>query len=161
MDNRKFLLNGGDSKMSKQAYLNPRNTEMLILQTMEALCGSDAFISLEGFHVPEEVCALTGASPLETELLRRNTTAPVLQFVVVPLSLANLPTLMASLGHGSVLEDECGLIHIQIAKGGQLAFGAYDNVHEECTVLYPPFTQSLGEALVKSGAITSFVINRT
>lgn len=144
--------------MSEQAYLKPRNTEMLILQTMVALCGSDAFISLEGFHIPQEVCALSGASSLETELLRRNTTAPVLQFVVVPLSLANLPTLMTSLGHASVLEDESGLIHIQIAKGGQLAFGAYDNVHEESVVLYPPFAQSLGEALVKSGVIASFAV---
>lgn len=142
--------------MTEPAYLIPASREALVVQTMEALCGSDAFISLEGFRIPKEVRVLLGASPLETAVLRRNTTAPVLQFVVVPLTTVTLATLKSSIGHAFVLEDEGGLIHIQIAKGGQLAFGAYDNVHEECTVLYPPFAQPLAEALLKTSAITSF-----
>jgi len=146
------------SEMSELAHLKPSNTELLVAQTMEALCGDSAYVSLEGFYLPKEVCTLSGASSLETELLRRNTIAPVLQFVVVPLSMENLPTLKSFICHSSVLKDECGLIHIQIAKAGQLAFGAYDNVHEECTVLYSPFALPLCESLVKSGAIASYVV---
>ncbi len=144
--------------MTELTYLNPKDTELLVIQAMEALCGDDSYISLEGFHVPKAVTLLPEASSIETEVLRRNTIAPVLQFVVVPLNRSNVATLAAAVGQASILKDVAGLIHIQISKGGRLAFGAYDNVDEDCTVLYPPFAQSLCETLLSSGAIESFTV---
>jgi hypothetical protein len=146
--------------MTELAYLKPRNTEWLLVQVMEALAGNETFISLEGFQIPQEVCSLPEAHFKETDILRRNTTSPILQFVVVPLNQNNLTILKAAIGQAPVLEAEGGLIHTQIAKDGQLVFGAYDNVHEECTVLYSPYIEPIANNLVKTGAIFSFEVKR-
>lgn len=147
------------SAMNELAYLKPQDIARLISQVMESLCGDDAYISLEGFCIPEGILDLHGANTNETLLLRRNTTSPVLQFVVLPLTRATTAKLTASIGRTSVLNDVEGLIHIQISKGNRLAFGAYDNVDEYCTVLYAPFVHPLSQALVDSGAISSFKLS--
>jgi hypothetical protein len=144
--------------MTELAYLKPTKTERLLIQVMEALSGDDSFISLEGFSIPQEAYSLPGACFDETEILRRNTTSPILQFIVAPLNQSNFARLKSAIGKASILEDEGGLIHIQIAKGSQLAFGAYDNVHEECTVLYSPYIQPIANDLLKTGAIASFEV---
>lgn len=144
--------------MSEIAHLKPKKAAELVVQVMEALAGEDAWLSLEGFTVPAAVYTLPGVVTAETSILRRNTTSPVLQFVVVPLTRTNVTALKAAVSEAAALSDEQGLIHIQVAKAGQLAFGAYDNVHEECTVLYEPYSRSLSEALVRSGAATSFTL---
>lgn len=144
--------------MAEIAWLKPKNAAALVVQVLEALAGEDAFVSFEGFTVPASVVGISGAVSEESAVLRRNTASPVLEFVVVSLSEMTMPTLEAALSEPGALSDEKGLVHIQVAKAGRLAFGAYDNVHDECTVLYEPYTRILSEALVKSGCATSFTL---
>lgn len=144
--------------MGEIAKLRPKNAAALVIQVLEALAGEDAFVSFEGFTLPASIVGIPGVVREETAVLRRNSASPVLEFVVVPLSSLTMPTLKAVIIESGALSDEQGLVHIQVAKAGQLAFGSYDNVHEECTVLYEPYTRILGEALVKSGCATSFAL---
>ena len=50
-----------------------------------------------------------------------------------------------------------GIIHVQIEKGGQLVFGAYDNFHADCvTVNNDAIPPSFLEGLKNKGVIRSY-----
>jgi len=123
------------------------------------LVGDDAILSLEGFSLPKLVLSLPGVTWAETDVLRRNTIEPKLDFIVVPLDASRGTTIKEALAKPSVLAGETsGLVHLQVAKKGRLVFGAYDNVHPECTVVYEPYVRSLSETLLKNGAVESYSI---
>ena len=99
----------------------------LLLAVMEELEG-DSHVSFEGDLRDLALSGYPGASQQPTEALRRSTTWPKQDFIVVPLEPFSGKKIMAALG-GSVPKT---VLHIQIEKRGVLEFGAYDNFHPEC-----------------------------
>lgn len=145
--------------LGRYAILKARNPTLLVESAIDMLVGDEAVLSLEGFSLPEVVLSLEDVSWAETDVLRRNTIEPKLDFVVVPLDASRAQTIKEAIAKSSVLSDETGgLVHLQIAKDGRLVFGAYDNVHPECTVVYEPYVHSFTESLLKNGAVESYSI---
>jgi hypothetical protein len=138
--------------------LVPQDKAMLLRQMLVALAGPDALVSIEGYSLPEVFSHLAGVQQDETAVLKRNTLLPRLEFFILPLREESLPMIIEELTSTEALDDERGFIHIQIQKAGQLAFGAYDNIHPECTAAFPPVGRELLETLVSSGAITSYAV---
>ncbi len=79
---------------------------------------------------------------------------PQLDFVVCPLETETIgQILLEILPNGRVVHE---IIHIQIEKDGQIAFGSYDNFHPECLVAGPTVPKSLLEELKEKGILRSF-----
>jgi len=134
-------------------WIVPRDKPGVLIVMMRALAG-DAHISFEGdlsrCKFPEQL-RLSGE---ETDVLRRNTTWPKQDFVVIPLEPATIrPILDAVLpGHRCVGD----IIHIQIEQHGELQFGSYDNFDRECIVCHSGIPTTLLNKLQASGVIRSW-----
>jgi len=116
---------------------------------MRHLAGN-AHISFEGGEEILGLVELPGASQVETSILKRNTLAPRLEFVHVPLVNATIPAILAGIG-GTIPK---GVLHVQIEKNGQLEFGAYDNFHPESIVLGPAINDAMLESPISCGLLT-------
>ena len=92
---------------------------------MDALCGASA-LSLEGqlSKVSGTIAAMAGVGDDETPVLKRNTIAPIQDFVVLPLEWDTVETLKTTILNHLNLNDD--VIHVQIAKDGVHVFGIYD-----------------------------------
>lgn len=128
-----------------------RDKRRLLLAMMEALAG-DAFISFEGNLHGLALLRMPGASQEPTTVLKRNTTWPKQDFVVVPLEPSMATTIISGIG-GTVPN---GILHIQIEKGGLLQFGAYDKFHPQCIVFGTAVKQELLESLVSESIISPY-----
>jgi hypothetical protein len=97
------------------------DVRLVLLALMEALAG-DAHLSFEGDLHGFRLREIAGAIDQETATLKRNTRWPDQDFVVVPLEPATVRPVFSAIG-GNVPRR---ILHVQIEKGGKLAFGAYD-----------------------------------
>lgn len=134
-------------------WIVPRDKPGLLVAMMRALAG-DAHVSFEGdlsrCKFPEQL-RLSGE---ETDVLRRNTTSPRQDFVVVPLEADTIrPILDVVLPGRRYLVD---IIHVQIEQHGDLQFGSYDNFHKDCIVCYSGIPTTLLDQLQASGVIRSW-----
>lgn len=101
---------------------------------MRELAG-DAQIAFEGDLIGLNLAKLRVVSEGTIPELKRQTLSPKQDFVVVELNADAIPGIMKVLG-GTIPR---AVIHIQIAKAGQLAFSACDN--------FDPDAIFFGEAL--------------
>jgi hypothetical protein len=99
-----------------------RDQRKFLIAAMTELAGN-ARLSLEGDLSATRVLNLAGASVDETSILKRNTTWPEQEFVVLPLEADLIQAIIVGIG-GTVPR---GILHIQIEKSGQLELGLYDN----------------------------------
>ncbi len=91
----------------------------------------------------------------ETSILRRNTTAPKQDFVVLRLAPDTVePILKQALAAG--LKRGRGIIHIQIEREGVLELGAYDSFDDKCVATGPGVNRTLLEELRKSNVLRDF-----
>src|SRR5689334_20505474 len=110
---------------------------------MNELAG-DARISLEGdlshCQFPEDLIV----SADETEALRRNTTWPRQDFVVLRLTAETVAPIFKQVMAAGLKR---AIVHVQIERNGIRELGAYDNFHPECVVTGPGVSESLLEEL--------------
>jgi hypothetical protein len=140
--------------MDARYSLQARDKPGLLVAVMRLLAG-DARISFEGdLSRASTLRSLPGASGEETSVLRRNTAFPVQDFVVVPLDAANLPILITEVSAPGRLTSD--VLHVQIEKGEQLQFGAYDNFHPDCIVVSSGVPLAVLEELQRKGVLRSF-----
>lgn len=125
-----------------------KDKKRLLLALADALTG-DAHLSLEGDLRGFPLMKIAGASPEETAALRRNTSWPRQDFVVLPLDHTTFESVMSAIG-GNVPRR---ILHVQIEKSGKLEFGAYDRFHPECIVFGPGVGRDVVEALVTQGIL--------
>ena len=120
----------------------------LLLKVMKQLAGN-AEVSFEGNLRSLNLAAVAGASTDETDLLKRNTIWPRLDFVILPLEPDTIRSIQRVMG-GTIPKS---VLHIQIAKAGKLEFGAYDQFHPGALF----FGEALGgdfiDALVRDGIL--------
>jgi len=112
----------GRPKVDSARRWKVRDKRKFLIAAMTELAG-DAHISLEGDLSVTRVLNLTEASGDETAILKRNTTWPVQDFVVLPLEPESIKMIVANIG-GTVPR---GIIHIQIEKCSKLELGLYDS----------------------------------
>jgi len=134
-------------------WLVARDKAGLLIAMMKTLAGN-AHISFEGdlsrCVFPPEL----DRSESETAILRRQTIAPVQDFVLLRLEPETIQPIL-----GTVLPESRFMkhvIHIQIEKDGVLQFAAYDNFHRDCVECGPGVPRELLERLRLSGVLRSY-----
>jgi hypothetical protein len=134
-------------------WVVPRDKPGLLVAMMRHLAG-DSHISFEGnlsnCKFPPEL----SPSSEETTVLRRATSFPLQDFVVLPLTQDTIrPILDIVLPANRFMKD---IIHIQIEKASKREFGSYDNFDPECIVCFLGVSVELLETLKQKGVIRSW-----
>ena len=112
--------------------LHTKHKSELLFAVMRTLVHEDARISFEGRLSHTELAKIAGASLNETEVLKRNTTSPRMDFVVLPLTPGTVPAIEKAIVSKVAFKDYAGLVHVPIERQGRLAFVACDHSHEDC-----------------------------
>jgi len=139
--------------MAPRYWLDVRDKPGFLLVVMRALAGQ-ALMSFEGKLIEcSGLFAIAGATSSESTVLRRNTIHPLEEFVVVPLEENTVAAIFKEVEpDGRIVRD---ITHIQIAKHGLLAVGAYDNFHRDCVTWWGASEASLNELTTK-GILRAF-----
>jgi len=119
-------------------------------------CTGDGRVCFEGNLQRLGILALQGATYDETDLLKRQTTWPRQDFVILPTSAETVSTLKRSLSVPGIFNSHVDLYHVQIEYQGCLVLGAYDNFHRKCVFAREPVTLALLEELVSVGVLRSY-----
>jgi hypothetical protein len=112
--------------------LHTKHKPELLFAVMRTLAHEDARISFEGRLSHTGLANIAGASLNETEILKRNTTLPRLDFIVLPLTSGTVPAIEKAIVSKVAFKDYAGIVHVQIERQGRLAFVAFDHFHEDC-----------------------------
>ncbi len=99
---------------------------------MRELAG-DALVSFEGNLKGLGLLSLPGGSFKETTSLKRATSWPKQDFIVLPLEAPLIPVIVNAMG-GTISRR---ILHVQIEKAGVREFAAYDNFERSCVALGP------------------------
>lgn len=137
-------------------HLNPRDRPGLLFAMMRTYASNCSRIAFEGNLSTTELYRLEGASYEETAVLRRNTIAPRLDFIVLPLASSRVPAIQTAIWSKVPFSGKSGIIHAQIEVDGQLVFGAYDNFHPETVMVYGPIETSVLDDLVATRTLRSY-----
>lgn len=116
----------------------------------------EALASFEGDLSTLDLHSLPGSTGLETIALRRQTTEPQLDFVVVPITHKNVTALKARLSRPGVLGANGMIIHTQIEVAGEPILIACDNFHDECTVASLSVPVAFLEQLKEVGVLRGY-----
>lgn len=113
----------------------------------------DARMSLEG---DLSHCRFTDdlvVSREETPILKRNTTWPKQDYVVLRLTPETIAPIFKQVMAAGLKR---AIFHVQIERNGTLELGAYDNFHHECVVTGPGISAVLLEELKKTRVLHDF-----
>jgi hypothetical protein len=135
-------------------WLVARDKPGLLIAMMRSLVGN-AHISFEGnLSNCGRLAEIPGSTTNETHSLKRATLHPRQDFIVVPLESDTTDRILDQiLPDARVIRD---IIHIQIPKDGQLAFGSYDNFHPDCISTWSAVPDGLLDTLFKNGVLRSY-----
>jgi hypothetical protein len=129
-----------------------RDKRRFLVAAMTELAG-DAHLSLEGDLNAMPILNLAGASGIETSILKRNTTWPIQDFVVLPLEADLIKAIVAGFG-GTVSRR---IIHLQIEKNGTLELGLYDNFDPNSSYFGSKLTPEFFTRLESEGILRQWV----
>src|SRR4051812_33646006 len=114
--------------------LNTRDKAALLDAMMQSFASPNALMSFEGHLQNTDLSKIEGASQSETPALKRATTHPKLDFVILPLSNETIPAIRKAIA-SKVGFGNNGIVHVQIQSDQVLAFAAYDGFHKDTVVL--------------------------
>lgn len=136
--------------------LDTRDRPGLLFAMMRTFASDQSRIAFEGNLAATELYGLRGASYEETPILKRATTAPRLDFVVLSLVPARVPEIEKAIRSKIAFGQYRGIIHVQIEANGELAFGVYDNFHPETVLVYGPIETAVLDGLVAARTLRSY-----
>jgi|HubBroStandDraft_6_1064221.scaffolds.fasta_scaffold06287_4 hypothetical protein len=136
--------------------LHTKHKPDLLFAVMRTLAHEDARISFEGRLSHTELAKIAGASLNETDVLKRNTTWPKMDFVVLPLTPRTVPEIEKAIVSKVAFKGYAGIVHVQIEGQGRLAFVACDNFHEDCVWGSEAVPASFLDELVKNRVLYSY-----
>jgi hypothetical protein len=139
--------------MDAKFWLVTKDRLAVLIAMLYELCGN-AHISFEGDLSKHNFSFIPGSMSVETEVLKRATLLPELDFIIVALEINTIPLILDQLMRSKDVWRD--IIHIQIERNGIIEFGAYDNFHPDCVVSGSNISRTLLEKLVSEGAIQSF-----
>ncbi len=153
-----IMLFGSDSMTTAQPRfrLHTKHKPELLFAVMRTLAHEDARISFEGRLSHTELAEIAGASLNETEVLKRNTTSPRLDFVTLPLTPETVPEIEKAIVSKVAFNGYAGIVHVQIERQGHLAFVACDNFHEDCVWVSEAVPDTFLAELVKNRVLYSY-----
>jgi hypothetical protein len=125
-------------------------------QLMHAFAGGQSKISFEGRIAGTELLGIEGAMLEETPVLKRNTTSPRQDFIVLPLTPASFPIIEDAIKSKIAFSAGSGIIHVQIENSGRLVFAAYDEFHPDTTVVSGLLTDCELSELVSKRVLRCF-----
>ena len=128
----------------------------LLFAVMRMLAHEDARVSFEGRLWHTGLATIVGASLNESEVLKRNTTSPRMDFVVLPLTPGTVPEIENIIVSKVAFKDYAGIGHVQIERQGRLAFVACDQFHEDCVWVSEAVPDTLLADLVKNWVLYSY-----
>ena len=136
--------------------LDTRDRPGLLFAMMRMFASDHSHIAFEGNLATTELYRLEGAAYEETSVLKRATTAPLLDFVVLPLVPARIPEVEKAIRSKVAFGGYRGIIHVQIEANGKLAFGAYDNFNPDTVTIYGPIEKAALDDLVAKRTLRSY-----
>lgn len=145
----------------RQIYrLRTKHKPRLLFAMMHALASDDAVICFEGWLALTDLAKIEGVRLNETDVLRRQTLEPRMDFLVLPLTQASLPAIEKAVNSKIAFSGCAGIVHVQIESHGQIAFAAYDEFTPDCAVAYPAVSVSLLDELVQKHILYSYSIGQ-
>lgn len=121
-----------------------------------ALCAfyeGQGSILFEGDLSTMPVEKFSGIGREETECLRRQTSMPLLNVAVVPITAQNTSALKSWLSAPGMLGRRGRVIHLLVEANGEVVFSACDNFDPDCTGVHPEFPEALWARLLSAGLI--------
>ena len=112
--------------------------------------------SFEGDLSDLRLHELPGASAQETNLLRRQTIEPELDFITVPINPENFRELKKRLASHGILGSEGVVIHTQLASRDEVLLIACDNFHDDCTVASASVPESFLREMLSHGLLRAY-----
>ncbi len=125
---------------------------------MRALASDESKISFEGELSNTELARIEGVVHESTEVLKKNTLWPNLDFLILPLATGNLPAIEKAI-ISKIAFGNRGIIHVQIECDGRIAFAAYDGFDPECVVAFPPVPVALLQELTETGVLRNYTLS--
>jgi len=144
------------TKVQPGFRLHANHKPELLFAIMRTLANEDATISFEGKLSDTDLGKIAGASFSETQVLKRNTTSPRLDFVILPLTPTTVTAIEKAVVSKIAFRGNRGIIHVQIEKRGRLAFVACDQFHEDCVWVSSDVSASVLADLVKKRVLHSY-----
>jgi len=152
-----MLLRPDSMKSAQPRFrLHTKHKTELLFAVMRTLAHEDARISFEGRLSHTELAKIAGASLNETQVLKRNTTSPRMDFVVLPLTPATAPEIENAIASKIAFKDYAGIVHVQIERQGRLAFVACDHFHQDCVWVSEAVPTTFLVELVKNRVLYSY-----
>lgn len=115
---------------------------------MSALAGPDAFISVQGDLSDWKLGGVPQIAREPRGALKRHDNRAEKDFAILPLQQDTSTAIFREI---SRLGFSRRIIHVQIEKAGDLAFGAHDNFHHECVYASDAVSKSVLGAIVEAG----------
>jgi len=140
--------------------LDTRDRPGLLFAMMRKFASDQSRVAFEGNLATTELYRLEGSAHEETPILKRATTAPRLDFVVLPLIPSRVSDIEKAIRSKIAFDGYKGIIHVQIEANGELAFGAYDNFHPETVMIYGPIEKAALDELVTNRTLKSYAQRR-
>jgi hypothetical protein len=120
---------------------------------LDCFCG-DAFISFEGDLSKFDFGQIRDVMSPPTEVLRCQTIWPKQEFVILPVEDDTKTIIQRTILPRIGLRRR--VLHVQIAKTGQLEFAAYDCFHPDTVWVSQNVSEVLLQSLISDKAIWSF-----
>jgi len=135
--------------------LETKDRPGLLFAMMQVLAGDESRISFEGKLSHTELVKFDGVSEEEDSVLKRGTLWPKLDFLILSMTTENLPIITKAIRSKIAFGDR-GIIHVQIARHGKMAFAAYDCFHRDCVVAYSGVSIELLDQLTHERVIHGY-----
>jgi hypothetical protein len=125
---------------------------------MKVFAADDSRISFEGKLSNTSLFEMQGSSHEETGALRRATVAPLLDYVVLPLTSMGIHKIEKAIDSKIAFHGSKGIIHVQIESQGEIAFAAYDNFSRDCVVVTSKVPTAVLDELVNAQVLRGYIL---
>jgi len=136
--------------------LDTRDKPSLLFAMMRTFASEQSSIVFEGKLASSELFKLEGGSHDEVGALKRATTAPQLDFLILPLLPFRVPEIEKAIRSKIAFSGYKGIIHVQIAVKDQIVFGAYDNFGRDSVIVNGAISPSVLDDLVKAETLRGY-----
>jgi hypothetical protein len=151
-----LLVSDSTTKAQPRFRLHTKHKPELLFAMIRTLAHEDTRISFEGRLAHTELAKIAGASLNETEVLKRNTISPRMDFLVLPLTPATVHAIEKAVVSIVAFKGYAGIVHVQIERQGHLSFVACDHFHEDCVWVSDAVPTPLLAELVKNRVLHSY-----